>query len=105
MGPPTGLAAAQIGYWRWPLWALIQMTSWNSFRLSGPVRPQPLSRTPPIGAWISSLTVAELTLTIPARMRGASSNALYVSPERIDDDRPYSVRFAASTASSAVSTT
>ena len=41
------------------------MTSWNSFRLSGPVRPQPLSRTPPIGACISSFTVGELTLTMP----------------------------------------
>ena len=42
--------ALQNGYGRWPLWELIQITSWNSFRLSGPVRPQPLSRTPPIGA-------------------------------------------------------
>src|SRR6202034_394857 len=90
--------AAQIGYCRWPLCALIQMRSWNSFRLSGPVRPQPLSRTPPIGAWISSFTVGELTLTMPARIFGASSKALYVSPDRIDDVRPYMVRLAASTA-------
>jgi hypothetical protein len=40
----------QNGYWRWPLWELIQITSLKSSRLRGPVRPQPLSRTPPIGA-------------------------------------------------------
>ena len=48
---------------------LIQMTSVKSARLSGPVRPQPLSRTPPIGAWISSFTVGELTFTIPCKGR------------------------------------
>jgi hypothetical protein len=48
--PGGGSHPAQIGYWRCPLWELIQMMSWNSFRLSGPVRPHPLSRTPPIGA-------------------------------------------------------
>src|SRR5260221_6604686 len=102
-GSPTG--GRQKGYRCWSLWALIQMTSVKSFRLSGPVRPQPLSRTPPIGAWISSLTVGEFTLTMPARTFGAISNALYVSPARIDDVNPYIVLLAALIASSAVSTT
>src|ERR1700746_1893351 len=93
------------GYWRWFVCALIQKESVKSFRLSGPVRPQPLSRTPPIGAWISSLTVGEFTLTIPARIFGAISNALYVSPARIDDVNPYIVLLAALIASSGVSTT
>jgi len=31
---------------------------------------------PPIGAWISSLTVGELTLTMPCKTFGASSKAL-----------------------------
>src|SRR5882724_5650615 len=72
----AGCVAVQIGYWRCPLCELIQMTSLKSSRLRGPVRPQPLSRTPPMGAWISSLTVGEFTFTIPARTFGAISNAL-----------------------------
>ena len=40
-GPPPGEG---------PLRELIQMTSEKSARLSGPVRPQPLSRTQPMGA-------------------------------------------------------
>ncbi len=42
--------------------------------------------------------------TMPARIFGASSNALYVSPARIEDVKPYIVRLAASTAFSGVST-
>jgi hypothetical protein len=61
------------GSWRSLLVALIEMTSVKSAILSGPVRPQPLSRTTPIGTWISSFTVGELTLTMPASTFGAST--------------------------------
>src|SRR6478735_2640083 len=68
-GPVTTARARQNGKCCSALVALIQMTSVKSSRLSGPVRPQPLSRTPPIGAWISSCTVGRLTFTIPCKGR------------------------------------
>jgi hypothetical protein len=55
---------------------LIQTMSLKSAWHSGPVRPQPLLRTPPIGAWISSVTVEEFTLTMPCRIFGANSKCL-----------------------------
>lgn len=72
----TGRLRSQNGSSRSPLVALIQIMSVKSARLSGPVRPQPLSRTPPIGAWSSSFRVGELMLTTPCQTFGASSKAL-----------------------------
>ena len=59
--------AVENGNCRWPLVVLIQMTSVKSAMLSGPARQHPLSGAPPIGAWISSLTVRESTLTMRRR--------------------------------------
>jgi len=69
---------------------LIQMTSVKSVRLSGPVRPQPLSRTPPIGAWTSDFigrrwsiigaSVVTIVLGwIYARFNAASDPAIVLS--------------------------
>jgi hypothetical protein len=58
---------------------------------------------PPIGAWTSSVTVEEFTLTMPCRIFGANSNAWQVSSARIDEVNPYWMRLVTSTACSTVS--